>query len=58
MDRLAAFYHWNDRQSLEQALLVAKKHPIGLSKIQRWSKNENMLDKYQIFLKYLKHIKK
>jgi len=24
MDRLAAFYHWRDRQSLDQALLVAQ----------------------------------
>ncbi len=28
MDRLAAFYHWRDQQSLNQALLVARGHPI------------------------------
>jgi hypothetical protein len=54
MDRLSAFYHWKDIQSLKQALMVAKVHPINLGKIENWSKNEGMLDKYQVFLKRLK----
>jgi hypothetical protein len=53
MDRLAAFYHWKDRQSLEQALLVAKAQPIKLNKVREWSKNEGMLDRYEIFLNAL-----
>jgi len=55
-DRLAAFYHWNDRQSLEQALMVAKRHKIDKKEVKRWSKNENMLDKYEIFDKKAKAI--
>lgn len=50
MDRLAAFYHWNDRQSLEQALLVAQNHPIKINEVKRWSENEGELSKFQEFL--------
>ena len=35
MDRLAAFYHWKDRQSLEQAVMVAEVHPIKLESGQK-----------------------
>lgn len=41
-DRLAAFYHWNDRQSLEQAILVAQECDIDLGEIERWSVKEGM----------------
>ncbi len=34
MDRLAGFYHWNDRQSLDQAVMVAKRHPIDFKKVK------------------------
>ncbi len=56
MDRLAAFYHWKDRQSLEQAVMVAQNHPVKLPKIKEWSKNEGMSDRYEIFLKQLKEV--
>lgn len=36
-DRLAAFYHWKDRQCLEQALLVAGTRKIDLKEVERWS---------------------
>lgn len=39
-DRLAAYYHWNDRQSLDQALLVAESHDIDLQEVMRWSAKE------------------
>jgi hypothetical protein len=39
-DRLAAYYHWNDLQSLEQAVLVAQSTPVDLKEIKRWSKAE------------------
>ncbi len=54
MDRLSAYYHWNDPQSLEQAILVGTSHPVSLSKIEKWSRNEGMADKYQVFLTRLK----
>lgn len=49
MDRLAAFYHWNDRQSLDQALWIAEKHPIKIDKIRAWSKEEGAIDKFEEF---------
>lgn len=53
-DRLAAYYHWGDPQSLEQALLVTKNNKINLKEIKRWSENENMLDKYNVFIERLR----
>ncbi len=47
-DRLAAYYHWNDRQSLEQAILVSKNNTVDLQEVKRWSINENMEDKFRI----------
>jgi len=52
-DRLAAFYHWNDRQSLEQAVLVCRDNEIDMSEIKRWSLKEGMKDKYKTFLNFL-----
>jgi len=42
-DRLAAYYHWGDRQSLEQAVLVARDNKIDLDELKRWSKVEGKL---------------
>lgn len=53
-DRLVAFYHWNDRQSLEQAVLVCTDNPVNIKEIERWSKREGMVDKFEIFLRHLK----
>lgn len=53
-DRLAAFYHWNDQQALEQALMVAKNNKVNIKEIRRWSKVEDKLDMYDIFLSRLK----
>ncbi len=52
-DRLAAFYHWNDRPSLDQAVLVSMKEDVDLSEIRRWSLNEGIQDKYDLFRKLL-----
>lgn len=58
MDRLAAFYHWRDRQSLDQALLVAQNHPVKIKKIQDWSITEGEQAKFDEFLNKLKQVKK
>lgn len=50
-DRLAAFYHWNDRQSLEQAILVSQSETIDLKEVRRWSVQEGMEDKLAVFLR-------
>lgn len=54
MDRLAWFYFNNDRQCLDQAVMVGQKHAINLDKIKRWSKDEGELEKYEVFLSRLK----
>ena len=48
-DRLAAFYHWDDRQSLEQAVWVAQAHHIEWEKVERWSLQEGAIDKFRRF---------
>jgi hypothetical protein len=46
-DRLAAFFHWRDRQSLAQAVLVAQSKEIDLSEIERWSRGEGKLQEFR-----------
>lgn len=48
-DRLAAFFHWNDRQALEQAVLVAKAQPVNMKEIRRWAETEGVADKFRQF---------
>jgi hypothetical protein len=50
-DRLAAFYHWNDRQCLQQAVWVARARDIDWSEIERWSQKEGEMDKFKLFRK-------
>lgn len=53
-DRLSAYYHWNDRQSLDQAVLVTRKQTVNFAEIKRWSIKEENYEKYKIFIKILK----
>ncbi len=46
---ISAFYHWNDLQSLEQPVLVAKSHEIEFGEVEDWSRAEGILDKYKQF---------
>ena len=46
-DRLAGYYHWNDRQCLEQAILVARENPVDLHEIERWSRHEGKSKEFQ-----------
>lgn len=54
MDRLAAWYHWKDRPSLEQALLVASQKRIRPNKIREWSRAEGKEAGYREFTSLLK----
>jgi len=40
-DRLAGFYHWDDRSGLRVALDVAMGGPIDLETVERWSVHEH-----------------
>jgi len=46
-DRLAAYYHWGDRQALEQAVLVAEENKVDLDEIAAWSRGEGKLTEFQ-----------
>ncbi|MEZ5314062.1 MAG: hypothetical protein R2862_10650 [Thermoanaerobaculia bacterium] len=39
-DRLAAFFHWSDRQSLAVAVEIAHRNEVDLARIRRWSESE------------------
>jgi len=45
-DRLAAYFHWHDLQSLEQAALVCARNPVDLKEVRRWAGNEGMASEY------------
>jgi hypothetical protein len=48
-DRLAAFYHWDDRSSLATALSVAAGGQIDLTALREWSVAEGSLSKFKDF---------
>jgi hypothetical protein len=48
-DRLAWFYHDNDTECLEQAVLVADANDIDITEIERWSNVEGKGDKFKEF---------
>jgi hypothetical protein len=58
MDRLAGYFHWNDKQNLDQALMIAKKHSIKIREIEEWSKSEGEIEKFKEFRGRLSRDKK
>ncbi|KAA0894188.1 hypothetical protein [Oryzomonas rubra] len=46
-DRLAHYFHWGDKQGLEQALMVAGACLIDLDELARWSRVEGMSDEFE-----------
>ena len=52
-DRLASFFHWNDQQAFEQALLVARDRNIDIKDVERWAKGEGHQRKFNDFFKKL-----
>lgn len=53
-DRLAAFYHWSDRQRLQVALAIARRHRVSLPIMRRWSATEGFADAFDEFARELK----
>lgn len=53
-DRLAAYYHWDDEQSLQQAVWVAQQNNVNLESIKEWSVKESSEQKYLNFYNKLK----
>ena len=52
-DRLAAFYHWADRQSLDVAVLIALRNRVDMRKISGWSAREGAAEGYGQFVREL-----
>ena len=52
-DRLASFFHWNDRQGLEVAVRIAARCRIDIDMVRAWSERERALPRFQIFLEEL-----
>jgi hypothetical protein len=47
-DRLAAYYYWGDKQSLNQAALVVQNNKdVDLKEIRRWSKVEGKIEEFE-----------
>ena len=53
-DRLAAFYHWNDPQSLSTALEIALRHRVDMKAIRAWSVEEGSEEGFLLFVAGLK----
>jgi hypothetical protein len=52
-DRLAAFYHRHDRQSLSLAVRLAQHQRVDLDAIRAWGRAEGSLDGFDEFLREL-----
>jgi hypothetical protein len=48
-DRLAAYYHWQDRQSLEAAVRIARRNQVNMKRIRAWSIGEGALAPFREF---------
>lgn len=52
-DRLCAFYFWNDRQGLAQAVMVTRNQQVNLEEVKRWSIAEGKTSEFEIFASQL-----
>ncbi len=56
-DRLASFFHWQDMQALEQAILVIQDQKTDLQEIEHWAQKEGYHDKFNEFIKAVEKAK-
>ncbi|MCB1117736.1 MAG: hypothetical protein KDK50_04045 [Chlamydiia bacterium] len=49
-DRLAGYFYWDDRQSLDQAVAIHKNRKIDLDELAQWAKRERCESKFSDFL--------
>ena len=50
-DRLASYIHFKERSCFDQAILVAKNHPVNLISIKKWCIAEGSEESYDEFKK-------
>lgn len=53
-DRLAAFYHWGDRQSMEQAANICLEVEVDFQELRTWREKEKQTDGFESFLEFFK----
>lgn len=53
-DRLASYIHFQARECLDQAVLVAKRHPFNLKKVEQWCASEGGREQFEDFKRALK----
>ena len=56
-DRLAAFFYWNDRQSLRAAAAIAVAKRVDMAAIRRWSVQEGNAERFQEFAEEVRRLK-
>lgn len=54
MDRLAAYIHWNDPPSLDQAVMIAESHSLEWKALEAWCTEEGGIEKYETFRRALR----
>jgi hypothetical protein len=54
-DRLASYYYWGDKQGLDQAINICMEQHINIKEVERWSQQENQIDKFNEFKRSLKN---
>lgn len=52
--RLAAYYHWKDRQCLDQAIMVSTDAEVDIDEVERWSRHEGMTEEFERIKEQLK----
>lgn len=57
-DRLAAFLHWGDRQSLSTAVAIALRNPVDMDAMRAWADREGRPERFLQFVDRLGEAKK
>jgi len=55
-DRLASYFHWNDKQGLDQALDICAERSVDLKEIESWAIKEGFEKKFQNFVEKLQRL--
>ena len=58
MDRLSWFFFHNDRQCLDQAVMVCLSQPVNLARVKAFAEGEGEAEKYKVFLSALESRRK
>jgi hypothetical protein len=53
---MANYYHWKDRQCLDQAIMVATDTGVDMEEVERWSRHEGMAEEFERIKPLLKPV--